>query len=287
MQQVTMRPLDHHTRQQLNEHIVKIESVLETDAITIISPLAYGIDQFVTRGLELFSDKRDKITVILDTLGGVVEVVEQMVVSIRHHYKEVYFMIPSRAMSAGTIFAMSGDKIFMNYFSCLGPIDPQVQKDGRLVPALAYLAQYQRLSDKADSNNLNTAEYTLLNKFDLGELYQFEQAEKLSRELLVDWLSRYKFKNWNTHTSNGKPVTDKEKRERAEEVAKILGNTERWRSHGRGIFRNTLQDEIKLKIDNLEEVDNLNEVLSEYLSLLNDYMQREQYTSFVHTRAFF
>ena len=28
----------------------------------------------------------------------------------------------------------------------------------------------------------------------LGELYQFEQARELSVELLINWLSRYKFK---------------------------------------------------------------------------------------------
>ena len=71
--------------------------------------------------------------------------VERMVNTIRHHYAEVYFVVPDRAMSAGTIFAMSGDKIFMSYFSVLGPIDPQIEKDGRLVPALSYLSRFQRL----------------------------------------------------------------------------------------------------------------------------------------------
>jgi ClpP class serine protease len=76
---------------------------------------------------------------------------------------------------------MSGDKIFMNYFACLGPIDPQIEKDGKLVPALSYLNQFQRLSDKEEKGTLNTAEFALLNKLDLGELYQFEQARELSR----------------------------------------------------------------------------------------------------------
>lgn len=108
--------------------------------------------------------------------------------TIRHHYKEVYFVIPDKAMSAGTIFAMSGDKIFMSYFSVLGPIDPQIEKDGRLVPALSYLSQYQRLWARAEAGALNTAEYALLSKLDLGELHQFEQARELSIDLLENWL---------------------------------------------------------------------------------------------------
>ena len=282
-----LKPVDHHTRQQLNERLGKIEAVFGGDAITIISPITYGIDQAVKRGLELFTSKKNKLIVVLDTLGGVVEVVERMVGCIRHHYNEVYFVIPDRAMSAGTIFAMAGDKIFMNYFSCLGPIDPQIEKDGKLVPALAYLAQYRRLCDKADAGNLNTAEYTLLSKLDLGELHQFEQAQELSRDLLIDWLSRYKFKDWTAHSSTGRKVTGKEKKKRAAEVADILGDNERWRSHARSVFRDTLQDEIRLKIDHLEDVEGLDDGLNEYYWLLKDYMGREQYISFIHTREYF
>ena len=82
-------------------------------------------------------------------------------------------------MSARTVFAMSGDRIFMNYFSCLGPIDPQIVKNDELVPALSYLNQYQRLSEKAEVGQLNMADITLLNKLDLGELYQFEQGPRV------------------------------------------------------------------------------------------------------------
>ena len=38
-------------------------------------------------------------------------------------------IVPDGAMSAGTIFALSADRIMMDYFSCLGPIDPQIEKD--------------------------------------------------------------------------------------------------------------------------------------------------------------
>ena len=283
----SLRPVDYHTRQQLNEHVAKIEDAFDADVITVISPILPGLDERVKRGLELFNGRKNRLVVILDTPGGVVEVVERMVVSIRHYYDEVYFVIPDRAMSAGTIFVMAGDKIYMNYFSCLGPIDPQVEKDGKLVPALAYLAQYRRLCDKADSGHLNTAEYTLLSKLDLGELHQFEQAKELSNDLLIDWLSRYKFKDWNTHSSTGKKVTEDDKRNRAKEIAESLGDNERWHSHGRGIFRDTLREEIRLKIDNLEDVSNLNEALGEYFWLLKDYMTREQLGIFVHTREFF
>lgn len=48
-------------------------------------------------------------------------------------------MVPDCAMSAGTIFCMAGDKIWMGYYSSLGPIDPQVFNGKNWVPALGYL----------------------------------------------------------------------------------------------------------------------------------------------------
>jgi hypothetical protein len=283
----TLRPVDHHTRQQLNEHLSAIETALDADVLTIISPILSGLEIAVKSAVEMFKDRRFRILVTLETPGGIVEVIERMVHVIRHHYNEVYFVIPDHAMSAGTVFAMAGDKIFMNYFSCLGPIDPQIEKDGKLVPALSYLNQYQRLSEKADNGTLNTAEFALLNKLDLGELYQFEQARELSQDLLMRWLSTYKFKDWVNHSSTGALVTEDDKIDRAREIAAALSDNARWHSHGRAISRNTLRTELRLKIDGVEDVPGLSSALDEYVGLLKDYMQRGQFQTFVHTREYF
>lgn len=283
----SLRPIDNNTKHQLNQHIAALETALSADVLTIVSPILFGLDGLVKQALEQFNDKKDRLAVILDTQGGIAEVVERMVNCIRHHYQEVYFVIPDRAMSAGTIFSMSGDKIFMSYFSVLGPIDPQIEKEGKLVPALSFLSQYQRLCQKADAGDLNTAEYALLNKLDLGELHQFEQARELSIDLLENWLSQFKFKDWVTHSSSGLAVTDDEKRQRAKEVGLALSNNERWHSHGRGISRETLTNEMRLKIDRIEDNSEFSRALDEYFSLLKDYMDRGQYRTFIHTKEYF
>ena len=275
-----LRPVDHHTRDQLNTYLVKIEEVLEADLLTIYGPIMYGLEDRVKTAVEMFQCRRDRIAVVLHTHGGVVEVVERIVSIIRHYYDEVDFLIPDRAMSAGTVFVMAGDRIFMGYFSCLGPIDPQIEKDGQLVPALSYLNQYQRLHAKAETGQLNTAELVLLDKFDPGELYQFEQARELSCDLLTDWLSTYRFKNWKTDIS---------KKQRAQEIADALSDNERWRSHGRMISRDTLlsDQKLRLKMDKLEDFPNLSPALDDYFGLLRDFVQKDQYPSFVHTREYF
>lgn len=284
----SLRPIDHNTQQQLNTHLMGVEQALDADALAIVSRIVFGLEGMVKRAIEAFPTKRPRLAVIIDTPGGIAEVVERMVTTIRHHYSEVYFVVPDRAMSAGTIFACSGDRIFMSYFSVLGPIDPQLEKeDGTLIPALSYLSQFHRLCQKADAGELNTAEYALLSKLDLGELHQFEQARELSIDLLENWLSQYKFRNWTVHSSTGAPVTEDEKRARAKEIGVALSNNERWHSHGRGISRDTLVKEMRLKIDKVEDVANLQPALDDYFALLKDYMGREQYRVFIHTKEYF
>ena len=76
-----------------------------------------------------------KLVIILNTPGGSAETVEKLVDIIRHHYTDVSFVVPDFAMSAGTIFCMSGNRIYMDYSSSLGPIDPQVWNGKQWVPA--------------------------------------------------------------------------------------------------------------------------------------------------------
>lgn len=282
-------PVDRHTQTFLNQYLGKIENILDADVLTIFSPMGSGLENLVKNAVELFQNRKDRIAIVLDTSGGYVEVVERIVYVIRKHYGEVDFLIPDQAMSAGTVFVMAGDRIFMSDFSCLGPIDPQIEKDGKFVPALAYLNQYQRLYKKADNGQLNTAELVLLNNLDPGELYLFEQARELSHDLLIDWLSTYKFKNWDTHSSTRNPVTEEEKKQRAKEIAAALSDNERWRSHGRMISRSTLTSDpkLRLKIENIEDTPGLSSALADYVELLKDYMQRGKLGLFVHTREYF
>lgn len=288
---MTQRPSDRQTqtRNLLNDDLSRLEDVLQANVLTIFGPIRPGLDKVIKETVERIRNRREQIAVVLDTVGGIVEVVERIVTVIRHHYNEVYFLVPDRAMSAGTVLVMAGDKIFMNYFSCLGPIDPQIEKDGKFVPAMSYLNQYQRLCERAESGQLNMAELILLNNFDPGELYQFEQARLLSQDLLTKWLSKYKFRDWDTHSLTGNPVTPEEKRKRAEEIAKVLSDYERWRSHGRMISRDTLvSDPIRLKIEKIEDNPNFSVALDYYFRSLEYYMSfftsREQPDLFVHTR---
>ena len=282
-----MRPLDDYIKVQLTHRLESIGNTLSVDVTTIVSPILPGLELRLRDAIDVLRDKKNSVAVILDTQGGIVEVVERMVNALRYIYEDVTVIVPDRAMSAGTIFALSADRIMMDHLSSLGPIDPQIERDGKLVPALSYLNQFERLNNKAQNGALTTAEYALLSKLDLGELYQFEQARELSVELLIKWLSNYKFKNWTKTEDRQLEVTPEMKEKRAKEIAALLNNPERWHSHGRAIDMRTLQEEVGLKIDNLADNVELHKDIQDYFELLKDYMHREQLMSFIHTREYF
>jgi membrane-bound ClpP family serine protease len=263
-----------------------LEKRLDADVLSLFGPIGSGVDHKVRRAIEAIPNRRPKLAIILHTNGGLVELTERMVNTIRHFYREVVFIVPDVALSAGTVFVMSGDEIMMDYFSCLGPIDPQVERDGKLVPALSYLIQYDRLIEKAAAGTLTNAEFAILAKYDQAELHQFEMARDLSISLLKKWLTTYKFKDWVQTETRNLPVTLEYREARAEQVATLLMDNQRWGSHGRGIPMQVVRDELKLKVNDFGADHILSSSVRRYTELLLDLMVRNQVPHMAHTRGF-
>ena len=174
----------------------------------------------------------------------------------------------------------------MDYSSVLGPIDPQVRnKEGHFVPALGYLDKINSLIDKAKSNTLTSAEFMILKDFDLAELRAYEQAKELTISLLENWLVKYKFKNWTTHSSTGQRVTPKEKKDRAAKIAEQLGDNNKWKYHGRPINIEALES-LKLKVEDYSDNTNLRNAIRRYYQLVCDYVTKYNIQFFIQTRKF-
>ncbi len=210
-----------------------------------------------------------------------------MVITIRHHYSDVTMIIPSRAMSAGTVFAMSGDRIMMDYFSCLGPIDPQVERNGKLVPALSYLVQFERLKERSQRGEITTAEMVLLQQLDLAELHSFAEARELSNTLLKEWLAKYKFKDWTETETRKQPVTEELRKQRALEVAQKLMDHQTWHTHGRPIPMDVLRRDLNLKIDDFGVGADQSRNIRQYHEFLTEYMAKIGAFFAVHTAGVF
>ena len=282
-------PIDKAIKDMLNEALTELENVLNSDVLCYFGPIANGNENMMLQIVEELAqdpNKKEQLSILLTTNGGSAMAVERYVNIIRKHYNKVVFIIPDYAYSAGTIFCMSGDEIWMDYFSVLGPIDPQVpNKEGRYVPALGYLDKVNELIAKAQAGTLTQAEFLILKDFDLAELRQYEQARELTISLLKKWLVKYKFKNWNTHSSTGQPVTPSDKKERAEEIADKLGDNRIWKSHGRPINIEALES-LKLQIKDFSDMQAERDAIRKYYNLLLEFGRKYNMQMFIHTRKF-
>jgi len=274
--------------EQLKERLCSLETCTGGDVLVLCAPIRLGLDVVVREAVDAIPHKKRKLSVILETGGGYIEVTQRIAQTLRHHYRIVDFVIPNCAYSAGTVLAMSGDEIYMDYFSVLGPIDPQSAKDDKMVPALGYLEQYDRLIKKSQSGSLTTAELAfLINRFDPAELYMYEQARELSISLLKEWLVKYKFKNWKRTATRKLKVTKEMRVKRAEEIAKMLNKIDKWNSHGRGIHMAVLRKDLKLLIHDFGKIEKLRDCIKDYHRLLQDYLSTVRNFWVVQTRAQF
>ena len=122
---------------------------------------------------------------------------------------------------------------------------------------------------------MTNADVILLDKLDLAELDSIELAKSMSVSLITDWLSRYKFKDWD--------VDDATKQERAKGIAQKLNDQEKWFVHGHGIHKDVLWSDLRLKVDDYSENSVLKTLVWQYFwAILGEAGGR----SFVHSRNF-
>jgi hypothetical protein len=271
---------------QLHERLRTIETLFKAHALTFSGPLLRGVDDILRTRIEKRCKQvpsSERLVVLLTTGGGYLEPVQRMVATLRKHYQIVDFVIPNYAYSAGTVFALSGDAIYMDYYSRLGPIDPQIETKGKLVSALGHVEKFNALMDRAQKGKISSAEVQLMiSGFDQAELYYYEQQRELSITTLKEWLVKYKFKNWNQTETRKVPVTTRMKEKRATEIGDQLNDTKKWHSHGYGISMEVLKKDLKLMIDDFGEREDMSSAIRSYHDLLSDYMAKLDVRGVVH-----
>jgi hypothetical protein len=295
--------LDREIERSCKEQVERLEKSLKADVIFFYGELAYGVEKLFRDAIERLKEEEGillqlkirkeemkRLAIVLNTPGGSVEIAEKLVTLIRYHYDEVDFVVPDSAMSAGTVWCMSGDRIYMDYSSALGPVDPQIYNGEHWVPALGYLDKVNELIKKSSGSKLSPAEVVMLTRIDLAELRSYEQAKELTISLLREWLVTYKFKNWTVHRTDpvkiGQPVTDDEKKERAEQIAMDLNDTRKWFTHGRSICTGELQG-LRLEIEDYSKNKALQTLIRQYNDMLIGYIARMGYNRFLHSRNHF
>ena len=271
-----------------------VEDHFDADVVLIKSGMPSPLDdefRTVVEKLKTRDSPKSKLCVVLETNGGYIETVKRLVDVMRRHYEIVSFIVPNYAYSAGTILVLSGDSIYMDYYSVLGPIDPQYvdEKGESLLPGVGYLAKFEELTKKINESGSASdcrAELSyLIKKFDPAKLFHIEQAIEQGQALIEGWLPVYKFKNWGNTMTPGQKVTLSMKKDRAKSIAATLGDATKWHSHGRGISMVELMaDDIKLRIDDFGSEPELSSIIRNYHGLAVDFGAKQGLHNFIHTQ---
>lgn len=193
----------------------------------------------------------DTLDIIIHSPGGSAEATEALGKYLRTEFTHIRAIIPYGAMSAATMLACAADEITMGKHSFIGPIDPQVIVHTRLgrraIPAQAIIEQFERAKEECkDPKNLGVW-LPIVEQYGPALIVECENAIDLSKNLVLEWLTQYMFKN-----DNGEEI--------AKKVAETLADHSLFKSHGRHIDREQAR-EIGLKIKNLEDDNTLQDLV--------------------------
>lgn len=267
---VGVRPRKLNGRDEIQRGIAGVESVRGRPlicymangfkALTAPTAIVLSDDLPFCEMIDAVPAHERAVDVLIVTPGGLANQVAQFVTALRDRFDEVSFIVPHLAMSAGTIWALSGNEIWMDSRARLGPIDPQVPgKDGRLIPAQALMRIVDHIQEAGEEKlkqklQPDWTHIQILRHIDPKELGNALSQSQYSIDIAAGYLETFKFANWTTH-SNGSPVLDAERHKRAVEIAELLCSHDEWKMHSHGIDRHTLENHpLNLKIGHPEEV---------------------------------
>jgi hypothetical protein len=204
--------------------------------------VVYGMD--CTRGL----------TLLLHTPGGMTNAAESLVAYLRSKFKDFEVIVPTLAMSAGTMIALASDRIVMGRQSQLGPIDPQLTiPPGRAVSARAVVDQFDRACREVLENQ-QAAHVWAPVVASLGPSLLVEAQNNLdySESMVAHWVAQWML------SAEPDPVAA------GQAVAHHFNDANAHKSHGRRIDRDEARGQ-SVRVEDLEESQPLQEaVLTAY-----------------------
>lgn len=203
--------------------------------------VVYGMD--CTKGL----------TLLLHTPGGVINAAETIVAYLWSKFTDIEVIVPTYAMSAGTMISLAANRIVMGRQSQLGPIDPQIPVGGSYISARSITDQFDRA--RADVlSDLHTAHVwaPVLQSLGPGLLQEAHNQLAYGEQMVSRWLEQRMLTGASDATL------------KAASAAKHFNDASIHKSHGRRIDRHEARDQNLVVLD-LEDDQGLQEaVLTSY-----------------------
>ena len=192
------------------------------------------------------------LLLIMHTPGGMGEAAHTIVDYLRTKFSDIDFLVPTYAMSAGTMIALGCDRIIMGGHSQLGPTDPQLFVGNGAFSAHSIVEQFREAKNDIVTNPVSAHAWApILRSFGPALVQEARKSIKYGQTLVQEWLEKYMFSN------------HKDPKELAKTVAEHFGGNLHG-SHGKRIDREEARRH-HLKVIDLENDQKLqDEVLTLY-----------------------
>ena len=192
------------------------------------------------------------LLLVLHTPGGMAEAAQTIVDYLRSKFSAIDVLVPTYAMSAGTMIALGCDRVVMGKQSQLGPTDPQLIVGNRAFSAHSIVEQFEEAKTEISGNpTLAHAWAPVLRSFGPALLQEARKSISYGVTLVRDWLEQYMFAERDDAASQAKDV-----------AAHFGGN--QHGSHGRRINRDEAKQQHLEVIDLEDDQDLQEEVLTLY-----------------------
>jgi hypothetical protein len=210
-----------------------------------ISPEDINGFMAVMRGM----DWSKGLTLVLHTPGGISNATETIVEYLHQKFDYIEVVIPTYAMSAGTMISLAADRLLMGRQSQLGPIDPQMPVGGRTVSARAIVDQFDRAKLEILADPKMAAVWApALQHLGPALLTEARNALDYGEAMVARWLARRHFKG--RADAAGKAAA----------VANYFNRSDSHKSHGRRIDRNEARGQ-DLAIEDIEADQTLQDII--------------------------
>lgn len=189
------------------------------------------------------------LVLLLHTPGGVTNAAETIVNYLHSKFPYIEVIVPTYAMSAGTMISLAADRIVMGRQSQLGPIDPQMPLSNTFVSARAIVEQFNRASHDIRRNKIAAHVWApILQSLGPALLIEAENALTYGEKMVANWLQLRML------AGNGK------KKSVAVKIAKHFNDASAHKSHGRRIDRKEAKAN-GVVVDDLESDQNLQDAV--------------------------
>ena len=213
------------------------------------------------------------LTLIVHTPGGITNATGTIVSYLREKFNYIEVIIPTYAMSAGTMISLAANLIIMGRQSQLGPIDPQMVIDARSVSAQAVVDQFEKAKKEILADPATAVVWApILPSMGPSLLVEALNALYHSESMVKEWLEQYMFKK------------DSQAAHKATQAAQHFNDAQTHRSHGRRIDRYEARNQ-GLKIEDLESSQDLQEAVLTTYHIMTLVFEQTPATKIIQTSA--